>query len=234
MMQPVPPRDLLLASQNPGKLNEMRLLVEGLPFRVLGPRDLGIEASPEETGETYLENAILKARHYARLSGLLTVADDSGLSVDALDGRPRPPLEPLRRRGRYRCGSQPAAAPEARGRAAPGAGRPLHERRGRGAGRRRALHDGAVGRGPDRRGAAGNERLRLRPALLLPAVRHHVRRGVTRGQGQGESSRPGLRALARVPGHAVEADKARNRRDDEDADEAVAELDRENGQEQEP
>lgn len=87
-MQPVPPRDLLLASQNPGKLNEMRLLVEGLPFRVVGPRDLGIEASPDETGRTYLENAILKARHYAGLSGRLTVADDSGLSVDALGGGP--------------------------------------------------------------------------------------------------------------------------------------------------
>ena len=42
--------DLLLASQNPGKLDEMRLLVEGLPFRVVGPRDLGMHDSPEETG----------------------------------------------------------------------------------------------------------------------------------------------------------------------------------------
>jgi len=80
--------DLLLASQNPGKLNEMRLLVEGLPFRVLGPRDLGLNESPDETGETFLENATIKALAYARLSGLLTVADDSGLSVDALGGAP--------------------------------------------------------------------------------------------------------------------------------------------------
>jgi XTP/dITP diphosphohydrolase len=80
--------DLLLASQNPGKLNEMRLLVEGLPLRVVGPRDLGIHDSPEETGQSFLENATLKARHYALVSGLLTVADDSGLSVDALDGAP--------------------------------------------------------------------------------------------------------------------------------------------------
>ena len=80
--------DLLLASQNPGKLNEMRLLVEGLPFRVLGPRDLGLHGSPDETGETFLENATIKALAYARLSGLLTVADDSGLSVDALGGAP--------------------------------------------------------------------------------------------------------------------------------------------------
>src|SRR4029453_10034719 len=56
--------DLLLASQNPGKLNEMKQLVEGLPFRVLGPRDLGIVESPEETGATFLENARLKAPPY--------------------------------------------------------------------------------------------------------------------------------------------------------------------------
>jgi XTP/dITP diphosphohydrolase len=80
--------DLLLASQNAGKLAEMRVLVEGLPFRILGPRDVGIVDSPEETGTTFVENAILKARHYSRLSGLLTVADDSGISVDALDGGP--------------------------------------------------------------------------------------------------------------------------------------------------
>jgi XTP/dITP diphosphohydrolase len=80
--------DLLLASQNPGKLSEMRQLVEGLPFRVVGPQELGIEDAPEETGATFVENATLKALHYARLAGLLTVADDSGLSVDALGGGP--------------------------------------------------------------------------------------------------------------------------------------------------
>jgi XTP/dITP diphosphohydrolase len=80
--------DLLLASQNPGKLAEMRQLVGSLPFAVLGPRDLGIHEAPEETGTTFLENAILKARYYAGRSGRLTVADDSGLSVDALDGGP--------------------------------------------------------------------------------------------------------------------------------------------------
>lgn len=81
-------RDLLLASQNPGKLGEMKLLVAGLPFRVLGPRDVGITDAPEETGANFLENAILKARHYARRSGLLTVADDSGIAVEALGGGP--------------------------------------------------------------------------------------------------------------------------------------------------
>lgn len=80
--------ELLLASQNPGKLNEMRLLVAGLSFHVVGPLDIGIEDAPDETGRTFIENAILKARYYARRSGLLTVADDSGLSVDALGGGP--------------------------------------------------------------------------------------------------------------------------------------------------
>jgi XTP/dITP diphosphohydrolase len=81
-------RELILATQNPGKLQEMRQLLAGLPFRVLGPGDLGITDTPEETGTTFLENAILKARYYARRSGRLAVADDSGLSVDALDGAP--------------------------------------------------------------------------------------------------------------------------------------------------
>jgi XTP/dITP diphosphohydrolase len=80
--------DLLLASQNPGKLNEMRQLVAGLPFRVVGPQDLGIAEAPEETGTTFTENATIKALYYAGRSGLLTVADDSGISVDALDGGP--------------------------------------------------------------------------------------------------------------------------------------------------
>jgi XTP/dITP diphosphohydrolase len=80
--------DLLLASQNPGKLAEMRELVRGLPFRVVSPGDFGIHEAPEETGVSFIENAILKARHYARRSGRVAVADDSGLSVDALDGGP--------------------------------------------------------------------------------------------------------------------------------------------------
>jgi XTP/dITP diphosphohydrolase len=84
----VPPTELLLASQNPGKLAEMRQLVHGLPFRVVGPRDVGIFDAPEETGTTFLENARLKARHYSQLSGLLTAADDSGISVAALGGAP--------------------------------------------------------------------------------------------------------------------------------------------------
>jgi XTP/dITP diphosphohydrolase len=87
-MAPTAPTDLLLASQNPGKLAEMRQLVEGMPFRIVGPRDVGIAGSPDETGTTFIENAILKARHYSKESGLLAVADDSGISVEALGGGP--------------------------------------------------------------------------------------------------------------------------------------------------
>ena len=82
------PDEILLASQNAGKLAEMKTLVTGLRFHVLGPREIGIDEAPDETGTTFLENAILKARYYAGRSGRLTVADDSGLSVDALDGGP--------------------------------------------------------------------------------------------------------------------------------------------------
>ena len=84
----MPTADLLLASQNPGKLAEMRHLAVGLPFRVVAPSEVGLLESPAETGSTFLENATLKALHYAGRSGLLAVADDSGISVDALGGEP--------------------------------------------------------------------------------------------------------------------------------------------------
>jgi XTP/dITP diphosphohydrolase len=79
---------LLLGSSNPGKLREMRELLAEMPYRVLSPADVGLHGAPDETGTTFIENAILKARHYGERSGLLAVADDSGLSVDALGGGP--------------------------------------------------------------------------------------------------------------------------------------------------
>jgi non-canonical purine NTP pyrophosphatase (RdgB/HAM1 family) len=79
---------LLVASQNPGKLAEMRLLLADLPFRVISPSERGLSEAPEETGTTFVENARIKAREYSLRSGLLTVADDSGLSVAALGGAP--------------------------------------------------------------------------------------------------------------------------------------------------
>jgi XTP/dITP diphosphohydrolase len=81
---------LLLASANLGKLRELRAILEGLPVELVGLDDAGAGAPPEveETGDTFLENALLKARAYAGWSGLAAVADDSGLEVDALGGAP--------------------------------------------------------------------------------------------------------------------------------------------------
>ncbi len=79
---------LLVATHNPGKAREYRELLANLPLEVTCLDAEGITEEVEETGATFAENAILKATAYARLSGLWTWADDSGLEVDALDGAP--------------------------------------------------------------------------------------------------------------------------------------------------
>lgn len=79
---------LLLATNNPGKVREFRRLLLGIPFTVLTPAELGISLDVEETGTTYAENASLKARAYAAAGKCWALADDSGIEVDALDGRP--------------------------------------------------------------------------------------------------------------------------------------------------
>lgn len=79
---------LLIATTNRGKLKEYRAMLDGLPFKLLSLEDARITLDVEETGETFEENAILKAKTYAAMSGLLTLADDSGLEVDALGGEP--------------------------------------------------------------------------------------------------------------------------------------------------
>ena len=81
---------LLLASGNPGKLRELRAILEGLPVELVGLAEAGAGEPPAvaETGATFLDNALLKARAYAAWSGLAAVADDSGLEVDALGGGP--------------------------------------------------------------------------------------------------------------------------------------------------
>ena len=78
---------LVLASGNPGKLREIRALLAPFQFEVLSQAELGI-AEAEEPHETFLENALAKARHASRAAGLPALADDSGLSVDALGGAP--------------------------------------------------------------------------------------------------------------------------------------------------
>lgn len=79
---------LLLATNNQGKVNEYRSLLEGLPYDMVSLADEGITIEVEETGTTFEENARLKATLLAEASGLLTLADDSGLEVDALGGEP--------------------------------------------------------------------------------------------------------------------------------------------------
>ena len=78
---------LVLASSNPGKLREFAALLAPLRVELLAQGTLGIPAPPE-TGSSFLANAVLKARHAAARSGLAALADDSGLEVDALGGRP--------------------------------------------------------------------------------------------------------------------------------------------------
>jgi XTP/dITP diphosphohydrolase len=79
---------LLLATTNKGKIVEFRYLFQGLPLELVTPADVGINTDVEEGDISMEENARHKAAVYAGLSGLLTVADDSGLEVDALGGEP--------------------------------------------------------------------------------------------------------------------------------------------------
>ncbi len=79
---------LLLATRNPGKLSELRALLGGLPLECTSLVELGTDVEVPEIGATFAENATLKARGYAQLSGLTTLADDSGLEVEALGGAP--------------------------------------------------------------------------------------------------------------------------------------------------
>src|SRR5215203_4604760 len=79
---------LLIATHNQGKLHEFRQLLTDLDLEVTDLDAVGITHDVEETGTTFAENAILKARAYAEMSNLLTWSDDSGLEVDALNGRP--------------------------------------------------------------------------------------------------------------------------------------------------
>ncbi len=78
---------VVLASANPGKLRELGALLAPHGLELISQRSLGIE-SAEESGSTFLENALLKARHAARAAQLPALADDSGIEVDALGGRP--------------------------------------------------------------------------------------------------------------------------------------------------
>lgn len=81
-------KKLILATKNAGKVDELKALLIHYDVEVLSLLDLGYEPEIEETGTTFEENALIKARTIAKEYGLLTIADDSGLEIDALDGKP--------------------------------------------------------------------------------------------------------------------------------------------------
>ena len=78
---------LVLASGNAGKLKELQAMLADLPLQIVPQAELGVGDVPE-TGLTFVENALIKARHACQATGLPALADDSGLIVDALDGAP--------------------------------------------------------------------------------------------------------------------------------------------------
>lgn len=79
---------LVLASKNPHKLREMETILSQLGLEVVLESDVGVDVDVEETGTTFAENALLKARAVMEASGMAAIADDSGLMVDALGGAP--------------------------------------------------------------------------------------------------------------------------------------------------
>ena len=79
---------LLIATKNPGKIAEYRIILKNLPLEFITLGDLNIEASVEEDGKTFEENAIKKAEFYSRLTGLPTLAEDGGIEIDYFNGEP--------------------------------------------------------------------------------------------------------------------------------------------------
>lgn len=81
-------KQLLIATNNRGKVAEIQALLSGLALELVTPEQIGLRLEVAEDGQTYAENARLKALTFAQASGLISLADDSGLEVDALGGRP--------------------------------------------------------------------------------------------------------------------------------------------------
>ncbi len=83
-------RRLLIATTNPAKLDEYRLILRslGIALELVSLAELGISEAPEETGASFTENALIKARFYFQRARIATIADDGGLEIDALGGEP--------------------------------------------------------------------------------------------------------------------------------------------------
>jgi len=81
-------KKLLIATNNLHKIEEFQEILANLPYELVSPQQIGLELDPDETGTTFEANAQIKAEAFAAASGLLTLADDSGLEIDALQGEP--------------------------------------------------------------------------------------------------------------------------------------------------
>jgi len=81
-------KNIIIATKNKGKVEEIKSLLAGCSFRVLSLKDVGIDIDIEETGSTFEENSLIKARAIQRLSGEIVIADDSVLEIDYLGGAP--------------------------------------------------------------------------------------------------------------------------------------------------
>jgi XTP/dITP diphosphohydrolase len=79
---------LLIATHNPAKLREIKYFLKDLPIKLVALRDLNIKQDMEEDGKTFEENAVKKAKYYAKISNLPTLADDGGIEIDYLNGEP--------------------------------------------------------------------------------------------------------------------------------------------------
>ena len=154
---------LVLATTNPGKLAELSALLAGVPYNLVSLSDAGIEQEVDEPGDTLEENASHKAATYARLGGLPTLADDSGLEVDALGGEPGPSLLQVRGTGGHRRGPHCFFAEQAGqyAREELDGALPLCDRPGSAGAAHGAFYGGVPGQ--DRQGTQGRQRLRLRP-----------------------------------------------------------------------
>ena len=190
---------LLVATTNAGKVREIGRVLAGLPFEVVSLAEALPKASYRERGRTFLENARGKSRHYARLSGLLTLAEDSGLEVEALGGapgvhsarfaRPDPTDERNLRKVLRLLRGVPRPKRRARFVCAMVLARP---------GGIVAEVVGEV-RGIIAEAPQGLERFRLRPHLLLSAPREALRRARARSQERGQPQGPGPRKDGQDP-----------------------------------
>ena len=159
---------LLIATTNPNKIREIRPLLAGQSLSLSRLADMAPIPEPEESGATFWENARIKALAYAGGSGLMAVAEDSGLVIDAMDGEPG-----VRRRG----SSAPAASYPDGSRKSSAASKAAAQRArfvtalAVARGNDNPVRDGNSRRGRNRRGACRRPRLRLRSDLLVSAVR---------------------------------------------------------------